>query len=347
MDSKDQFHSLVLRAISRAAATALVIAIAVIAAWAQNAVPPTAREAAASPRFASRLATPVTPGVAGKPRASASGRSRAPSPQSGTVIYENGPANGTTDAWTINFGYVVSDSFALSSGNTVSGFDIYAWEFPGDKLTSVDWSITSSPNGGTVYGSGTVSGSNLTDTFISTNQFGYDIDKISASGLNVGSGSGTVWLNLQNAVVPSGDPVYWDENSGQGCHSTGCPSQAYESSVGTIPSEAFDVIGGGNGCFQPSGNLQILHSFTQKEVGGIGGAEPVTANVYGTTYGGDYGAGLAYSLLEGLQNDWVFTPLYSFTGGSNGGTPPRSPSARTTHFTARRAAVLGTVWFSA
>ena len=26
----------------------------------------------------------------------------------------------------------------------------------------------------------------VTDTFISTNQFGYDIDKISASGLNVG-----------------------------------------------------------------------------------------------------------------------------------------------------------------
>ncbi len=36
-----------------------------------------------------------------------------------------------------------------------------------------------------VYGSGTVSGSNLTDSFISTNQYGYDIDEISASGLNL------------------------------------------------------------------------------------------------------------------------------------------------------------------
>ena len=66
-----------------------------------------------------------------------------------------------------------------------SGFDIYVWEFPGDSLTSLQWSITSGPNGGTVYGSGTISGSNLTDTFISTNQYGYDIDKISATGLNV------------------------------------------------------------------------------------------------------------------------------------------------------------------
>ena len=90
-------------------------------------------------------------------------------------------------------------------------------------MTTVDWSITSAPNGGTVYGSGTAS---VTDQFISTNQYGYNIDKISVSGLNVSTGSGTVYLNLQNAVVPSGDPVYWDENSGSGCHSPGCPSQA-------------------------------------------------------------------------------------------------------------------------
>ncbi len=30
--------------------------------------------------------------------------------------YDNGPINGTTDAWTINFGYVVSDTFNTSYG---------------------------------------------------------------------------------------------------------------------------------------------------------------------------------------------------------------------------------------
>src|ERR1039457_1539142 len=87
------------------------------------------------------------------------------------ILYNNGPINGTTDAWTINFGYIVSDSFNLSSYATVTGFDFGVWEFPGDVLSSVDWSITASENGGTVYGSGTASGTQITDTFISSNQY--------------------------------------------------------------------------------------------------------------------------------------------------------------------------------
>jgi hypothetical protein len=122
--------------------------------------------------------------------------------------YDNGPINGTTDAWTINFGYIVSDTFVPDAGS-VTGLMFGVWEYPGDVLTSVDWSITSQENGGTLYGSGTVSGKNLTDQFISTNQYGFDIDKITATGLNVAVTAGTrYWLNLQNAEVPSGDPVY-------------------------------------------------------------------------------------------------------------------------------------------
>ena len=156
--------------------------------------------------------------------------------------YENGPINGTTDVWTINFGYIVSDTF-VDSG-TVSGFAFGVWLFPGDTLTSVDWSITSDENSGTVYGSGTASGANLTDKFISSNQYGYNIDLITVTGLSVGLEGGTYWLNLQNASVASGDPVYWDENSGAGCQSNGCPSNASESALGTIPSEAFTVTTG-------------------------------------------------------------------------------------------------------
>ena len=171
--------------------------------------------------------------------------------------YDNGPINGTTDAWTINFGYVVSDTFT-GDGNMDQQFYFGVWEFPGDTMSSVQWSITSGENSGTVYASGTASGGNLTDTFISTNQYGYDIDVIMVSGLNLSTTSGTVyWLNLQNAAVPSGDPVYWDENSGAGCAGTGggknCPSQASESAVGTIPSEAFTV--GGQGTPEPNSCL--------------------------------------------------------------------------------------------
>jgi len=167
--------------------------------------------------------------------------------------YDNGPINGATDAWTINFGYIVSDSYIAATGASVTGFQFGVWEFPGDVLSSVDWSITSAENGGTSFGSGTASGKNLTDQFISTNSFGYDIDKITVTGLNVPELAGaTYWLNLQNAAVPSGDPVFWDENSGAGCKGQGCPSQASESAVGTIASEAFTINNGSAPVPEPS-----------------------------------------------------------------------------------------------
>ncbi len=50
--------------------------------------------------------------------------------------YDNGPINGTTDAWNINFGYVVSDTF-LSYGY-VNDFYFGVWEFPGDTMSTVD-----------------------------------------------------------------------------------------------------------------------------------------------------------------------------------------------------------------
>jgi hypothetical protein len=66
-----------------------------------------------------------------------------------------------------------------------------------------------------------------------TNQLGFSLcNETSSFGATL-LNAGTYWLNLQNAVVNTGDPVYWDENSG--------PSQASENSVGTIPSESFTI----------------------------------------------------------------------------------------------------------
>ena len=168
---------------------------------------------------------------------------------------------------------------------------------------------------------------NLTDQFISTNQFGYDIDKISATGLNVSLTSGqTYWINLQNASVPSGDPVFWDENSGVGCQSPGCPSQAYESSVGTIASEAFDITGECDfchpPCFQSGGNMQIIHEFSGQGDGSFptGAVADAAGNVYGSSSGGDTGFGLVYQLALKGQG-WVFNTLYNFAGGSGGSSP--------------------------
>jgi len=312
MSDKSQFRSSILFTLALIAAIVLIVLLAAFPAWAQNPVPPTAREAAALPGYAAKL-HPATPPAMNKLRAALGTRTGRPSPQNGGVIYDNGPVNGTTDAWTINFGYIVSDSL-VAGGTTVTGFDLGVWEFPGDTLSSVDWSITTQPNGGTVLGSGTVNGSSLKDTFISTNQYGYDIDKISATNLNVAVTQGnTYWVNVQNASVPSGDPVYWDENSG--------PSQAYESAVGTIPSEAFDITGNGcrdgcPSCFQSGGNLQIIYNFTGNEGGFWGAGGPwtgVVADAAGNVYGaiGD----IVYQVVSTTQG-WLFNTLYTFNGGT-------------------------------
>jgi len=331
MHGNCQLRNSVLFTLALSAAITLIVLLTAVPAGAQSPVPPTAREASSSPAFAAKLHPTRTPAM-NKPSAAcatsaSTRRSCGPSPQDG-IIYENGPVNGTTDAWTINYGYVVSDTFVPGS-ITVSGFDLGVWEFPGDTLTSVDWSVTTQPNGGTVLGSGTVSGSSLKDAFISTNQYGYNIDKISATGLNVTvTVNNTYWVNLQNASVPSGDPVYWDENSGASCTSPGCPSQAYDSAVGTIASEAFDLTG--NGCEPPppptcygsGGKFQIIHDFAQQEGATDSGVTIDKAgNLYGTTpAGGMNGQGLVYELSPKVQG-WVFSPLYSFLGGSSGFGP--------------------------
>ncbi len=65
-------------------------------------------------------------------------------PAAAQILYENGPINGNTDAWTINFGFVMSDSFTISTGNsTITGMSFGAWLTPGDFLDSVEISLTS------------------------------------------------------------------------------------------------------------------------------------------------------------------------------------------------------------
>ena len=165
--------------------------------------------------------------------------------------YSNGPTNGTVDAWTINFGFIVSDTFMLSTQEDLSSLTFSAWLFPGDVLESVEVSITSSEFGGTTYFDGIV---NFTQGNCTTNQLGFSLCDETSSFGPVLLNAGTYWLNLQNAVVNNGDPVYWDENSG--------PSLASQNSVGTIPSESFTI-----GCCCSDG---------KSLAGGCGGPPPTS-----------------------------------------------------------------------
>jgi uncharacterized repeat protein (TIGR03803 family) len=296
------------RTIILAGLTAVLIPAAVLPMPAQNSVPATASQAARMPQFASRLHPTGRPASQSNPT-----RARRGSPQGG-IIYDNGPINGTVEAWAINFGFVVSDSFTAGQATNVNGMTFGAWLFPGDVLESVEISITSQPNGGTTYFDQTVSfnGSNCFG-----NQLGYNVcTETSGSFSSPVLQPGTYWVNLQDAVVSNGDPVSWDENNG--------PSQAYDSSVGTIPSESFTMLGdNGSQCFGSQGKLQVLYNFTQQQAGthsAAGVTMDRAGNLYGTTEnGGNNGAGFAYKL--GRFAGWLLDPLFSFSGGNNGDEP--------------------------
>jgi len=177
------------------------------------------------------------------------------------IVYDNGPINGTTDAWSINSGFVVSDSF-FDGGNFfgITELAFGAWLMPGDVLESVEVSITSAEFGGTVYDDEVV---HFTQSGCSANQYGFNVCTETGSlvsGPNLARG--TYWLNLQNAVTASsnqngvtstGDPIYWDENSG--------PSSASENSVGTIPSEAFTILGEATDANTPASSTPEPGSF--------------------------------------------------------------------------------------
>ena len=167
-------------------------------------------------------------------------------PTMAQILYENGPINGQTDAWTINFGFVVDNSFTISTGSsTITGLSFGAWLFAGDTLESAEVSLTSEPYGGITYFDQQV---NFTGSNCFINNFGFNVCTETASFNGPTLENETYWLNLLNAESTQGDPVYWDENSGIGCHSAGCPSEACEGScIGSQPSEAFSILGTSSG----------------------------------------------------------------------------------------------------
>ena len=150
------------------------------------------------------------------------------------TLYSDGPINGQTDAWTINEGFVVNDSFTIANNNsTITGLSFGAWLFAGDTLESAEVLISSEPFGGTIYYEQQV---NFTQSGCFLNNYSFDVCTETASFNGPTLGSGTSWLSLMNAVSADGNPVYWDENSG--------PSMACEGDcLGSIPAEAFTILG--------------------------------------------------------------------------------------------------------
>jgi len=170
-------------------------------------------------------------------------------PASAQTTYSNGPINGDFDGWTINNGFVVSDTFTVSQGTTRLNAVVFGgWVMPGDVIESAEVSITSQEFGGTTYFDQQV---NFTQSDCGGNSYGFNVCDETGTFNGPTLGNGTYWFNLSNAVVNTGDPTYWDENSGQGCNSPGCPSQASENQIGSIPSESFTILGSSEGSSVP------------------------------------------------------------------------------------------------
>lgn len=153
-----------------------------------------------------------------------------------TVIYSNGPINGTLLGYPINFGSAVSDSFTVSTADVLrSADDVGIWNDPGDKLLQVDWSIGSSAFGNDIA-SGTTS--DIEHTLLNNcggGACGGGVLDVYSDAFDLGNISlapGTYWITLQNAVVSNGDPAAWDDNNG--------PSNA-EQNGDTIGSESFTL----------------------------------------------------------------------------------------------------------
>jgi hypothetical protein len=131
---------------------------------------------------------------------------------SDVLLYDNGPIDGYTEGYTINFGFLVSNSFNLPSTSTLTGAQIGLWVSSGDSPSTVDWSIGTAPFLADVS-SGTGS---LTNTFQFNNGvYPPDYDVLASTfSLNGTLAPGTYWLTLQNAAAASGNFIFWDENGG-------------------------------------------------------------------------------------------------------------------------------------
>jgi len=165
------------------------------------------------------------------------------------ILYDNGPANGTTDAWTINFGFAVADTFTLAGSSTLTEASFTTWNLPGDVTSQIDWAIfnnaviAGNPTLRAMLTSGTVS---ISQRYQSTNGYGFAVNLDTIALPNVALRAGTYWFELQNAVVDPNDPAYWDINGG--------PSQIWESAVGYNPATETYAFGLNNS----SDSFQIL-----------------------------------------------------------------------------------------
>jgi hypothetical protein len=186
------------------------------------------------------------------------------------TVYENGQVDLNSGAWQFTGSrFWVSDTFTISSGNTtVNGLSIGVFLFITDHDPTIEVSISSQPNGGTVYFDQVLQ---FSESNCLANGWGYNICVETANWANGPNlPNGTYWVTLKNGSLPHSMFGLWNQNSGAGCHSTGCPSQAEFFPGTTIPSEAFTILGTPDGSSQSSPKTTSLLMFGAGFLGVVG-----------------------------------------------------------------------------
>jgi len=188
--------------------------------------------------------------------------SHSTSNQAPTVLFDDGPTDGNTNAFFIDgpssgpFLQTISDGFIASASGSVATLDFGIWVPTGTTPTSVSWWL-----GTSVFGSDVSSGSTaqVAYTFLFSNGFGYDVFNATVTGLSGNLVAGNAyWLTLGGANDSAGTQFdAWDVNNG--------PASC-DFAVGGVPfgncgagGQAF-TLSSGNSAVPEPGSLMLLGS---------------------------------------------------------------------------------------
>ncbi len=154
-----------------------------------------------------------------------------------TILYDNGPINGTIQAFPLfsdelAIGQSLADSFTLTSASTLTGVSVGLWvDEPTAVPDTVTWVLAAGAPPGTLPYLTPATLASLTNTFDFTNSDGFLIftSTFSLPSISLPAGEYTLNLTAASATQP-GAQVYWDVNNG--------PSSAWSSAFGSLGNNA-------------------------------------------------------------------------------------------------------------
>ena len=160
-------------------------------------------------------------------------------------LYNNGPTNGAVNAWFIGSGpsYVVTDSFSVSSSETMNSFEFAQWVEAGSTPTTVDWAIgTTSFGGDMARGSSAITYNLICSAGPNCGLSAYDVysSTVATGAIRLFRWQ-YLWLRfLANANDSFGGPL----SVGHRLR----PMRPTRDLLGAVPSESFTICNGNDAC---------------------------------------------------------------------------------------------------